>query len=117
MKDINPKRGEIWLVEFQPKVGSEIEKTRPAVIINIPGIVSSTRIIVPIREQKEHHKKVSFYVPLEPGNYNGLKKKSTIDCLQIKSFDLHRFQKRLGKITTDQLEEITKLIAIEVGYI
>jgi len=29
-----PKRGEIWLVNFDPTVGSEIKKIRPAVIIS-----------------------------------------------------------------------------------
>lgn len=117
MKDKNPKRGEIWLVEFQPQIGSEIAKTRPAVVVNISGILKTTRIIIPIREQREHHKMVSFYVPVEPNDYNGLTKKSTLDCLQIKSFDLQRFQKKLGKVTSDQLNEITKLIAIETGYL
>jgi len=28
-----PKRGEIWLVNFDPTIGSEINKTRPALII------------------------------------------------------------------------------------
>ena len=28
-----PRRGEIWLVEFDPSRGHEIKKTRPAVII------------------------------------------------------------------------------------
>ena len=28
------KRGEIWWVEFDPSVGSEIKKTRPAVIVS-----------------------------------------------------------------------------------
>jgi mRNA interferase MazF len=28
------KRGEVWWVEFDPAVGSEIRKTRPAVIVS-----------------------------------------------------------------------------------
>jgi len=28
------KRGEVWWVEFDPSVGSEIRKTRPAVIVS-----------------------------------------------------------------------------------
>ncbi|PRC93776.1 type II toxin-antitoxin system PemK/MazF family toxin [Solimicrobium silvestre] len=28
------KRGEVWCVEFDPAVGSEIRKTRPAVIVS-----------------------------------------------------------------------------------
>ncbi|NRB07103.1 MAG: type II toxin-antitoxin system PemK/MazF family toxin, partial [Richelia sp.] len=31
---INPKRGEIWLVQLDPTVGQELRKTRPAVVIN-----------------------------------------------------------------------------------
>jgi mRNA-degrading endonuclease toxin of MazEF toxin-antitoxin module len=30
---INPKRGEIWLVDLSPTRGQEIQKTRPVVII------------------------------------------------------------------------------------
>ncbi len=30
---ITPKRGEIYLVSFDPTIGHEIKKTRPAVII------------------------------------------------------------------------------------
>ncbi len=29
-----PKRGEIWLVNFDPTVGFEIKKIRPAIIIS-----------------------------------------------------------------------------------
>ncbi|MEQ8172638.1 MAG: type II toxin-antitoxin system PemK/MazF family toxin, partial [Candidatus Eremiobacterota bacterium] len=31
---IFPKRGEIWLVEFSPSIGTEIQKTRPALVIS-----------------------------------------------------------------------------------
>jgi mRNA-degrading endonuclease toxin of MazEF toxin-antitoxin module len=32
------KRGEVWLVDFAPQVGTEITKQRPAVIVSINGI-------------------------------------------------------------------------------
>jgi mRNA-degrading endonuclease toxin of MazEF toxin-antitoxin module len=32
---MKPKRGEIWLVEFEPQRGAEIQKTRPAVVRSI----------------------------------------------------------------------------------
>ncbi|MFN4149978.1 MAG: type II toxin-antitoxin system PemK/MazF family toxin [Candidatus Sericytochromatia bacterium] len=117
-RDKNPKRGDIWLVEFEPQIASEIKKTRPAVVVSFGGLdTEKTRIVVPIRDRKEHHFRISFFVPISPTNNNGLSKDSTIDCIQIKSFDLLRFKKKIGKVTTEQLDEITKLIAIEVGYI
>lgn len=118
MKTLNPKRGEIWFVEFEPQIGSEIQKTRPAVVTSFKGLEpEKTRIIVPIRERKDHHKIISFFIPVEPSSHNGLTKESTIDCIQIKSFDIKRFQRKIGKVTTEQMDEIVKLIAIEIGYI
>jgi mRNA interferase MazF len=32
--DPSPRRGEVWLVTFDPFVGGEIQKTRPAVVIS-----------------------------------------------------------------------------------
>jgi len=34
----SPKRGEIWLVNFDPTVGAEIKKIRPAVVISSDGV-------------------------------------------------------------------------------
>lgn len=113
-----PKRGEIWLVEFEPQIGSEIKKTRPAVVTSFSGLEpEKTRIVVPIRERKPHHELISFFVHILPNITNGLQKESTIDCIQIKSFDLSRFKTKIGKVTTDEIDEIAKLIAIEIGYI
>ena len=34
----NPRRGEIWDICFDPSVGAEIQKTRPAVVVNIESV-------------------------------------------------------------------------------
>jgi len=33
-----PKRGEVWLVNFDPTIGTEIKKKRPAVIISSDAV-------------------------------------------------------------------------------
>jgi mRNA interferase MazF len=35
-----PRRGEIWLVDFDPAVGAEVQKVRPAVVISVDTIGS-----------------------------------------------------------------------------
>ncbi|WP_229066287.1 type II toxin-antitoxin system PemK/MazF family toxin [Acidithiobacillus ferriphilus] len=40
------KRGEVWWVEFDPSVGSEIRKTRPAVISNDAANRNLARVVV-----------------------------------------------------------------------
>jgi PemK-like, MazF-like toxin of type II toxin-antitoxin system len=48
------RRSEIWLVRLDPTVGTEISKTRPAVIVNDNAIgVLPLKVIVPITDWKE----------------------------------------------------------------
>ncbi len=45
----DPKRGEVWRVEFDPARGDEIQKTRPAVVLNVPTAGKlALRVIVPL---------------------------------------------------------------------
>ncbi len=43
MATLNPKRGEVWNVKFDPAVGAEIQKVRPAVVISDPAIKALAR--------------------------------------------------------------------------
>jgi mRNA-degrading endonuclease toxin of MazEF toxin-antitoxin module len=45
------KHGEVWLVDFAPKVGQEIDKVRPAVIVNHDSMGAlQLKIVVPITD-------------------------------------------------------------------
>ncbi len=51
---INPKRGELWLVDLNPTIGQEIQKTRPVVVISSDFLLSiPMRIIIPITSWQE----------------------------------------------------------------
>ena len=46
---INPKRGEIWLIDLNPTRGQELQKTRPAIVISTDLFQTiALRIIIPI---------------------------------------------------------------------
>ena len=48
---LNPQRGEVWHVEFDPARGAEIRKTRPAVVLNVMTAGKlPLRVIVPLTE-------------------------------------------------------------------
>ena len=42
-KAATPKRGDVWTVNFDPTIGAEIGKARPAVVIGVPAIREETR--------------------------------------------------------------------------
>jgi mRNA interferase MazF len=50
------KRNEIWLINLDPTIGAEINKTRPAIIINDDKMGRlPLRVIVPVTDWKENY--------------------------------------------------------------
>ena len=107
------QRGEIWLVSLDPTVGSEIRKTRPAVIISsdLVGILS-LKVVVPFTEWKDRYAKAAWMVRIEPDGQNGLTKPSAADGLQIRSVSNQRLVQRLGVITPMQIAQIVQSVMI-----
>jgi mRNA interferase MazF len=92
-------RGEIWEVEFRPAVGAEIQKTRPAVVMNVPEVGRLPLcIVVPVTEWKPAFAQFSWFVQLPPTADNGLIKESGADAFQVKSVSEFRLLRRLGRI-------------------
>jgi len=70
-------RGEVWWVRFDPAEGSEISKTRPAVVMTAPGMGRlPLAIVVPITDWKTHYTQLPWFVHLVPTATNGLRKES-----------------------------------------
>ncbi len=111
-----PHRGEVWLVEFEPQRGAEIRKTRPAVVISVPETeVLPLRIVVPLRERKPHHDLYSWLIRFKPSAKNGLKKESSADAAQVKSFSTDRFVKKMGFVTESELSAVLNAVGLCVG--
>jgi mRNA interferase MazF len=105
------QRGEIWLVNLDPTVGSEIRKTRPAVIISsdLVGILP-LKIIVPFTNWKDRYSSASWMVRIDPTSQNGLEKSSAADGLQIRSIAHQRLVKRLGTLPAIQVAQIVQAV-------
>jgi mRNA interferase MazF len=112
-----PKRGEIYLVSFDPTVGHEIRKTRPALIIqnDVSNQYSPLTIVAAITSQfgtPPHPREVI----LEPGE-SGLSKPSAVVLNQIRSIDRQRLIKRLGAIDQAAMAKVDGAIRISLGLI
>jgi mRNA interferase MazF len=105
-------RGEVWLINLDPTVGSEIRKTRPAVIVNDDSIgVLPLKVVVPITEWKEQYTIAPWLVRVTPTPDNGLDKPSAADTFQVRSVAQQRFVRRLGMLTDPQMAEIGQALA------
>jgi mRNA interferase MazF len=111
-----PSRGEIWLVDFDPASGAEINKIRPAVVVSVDNIGRlPLRIVVPITDWKPQYSNYPWFVELPAHAGNGLAKDSGADAFQAKSLSLNRFVHLLGGVSAVQLDEITAAIALCIG--
>jgi mRNA interferase MazF len=110
-----PRRGEIYLVGFDPTVGREIRKTRPAVVIqnDISNQYSPITIVAAISSQFSDPP-FPREVVIEPEE-SGLPKRSAIIVNQIRSVDRLRLQKRLGRLSAPSLERLDQAIGISLG--
>ncbi len=113
--DINPRRGEVWRVALEPVVGAELEKTRPVVIMNRPGVGRPTvRLCVPVTEWKREAALLYWRVSLATSN--AIHKPSSADVSQTRALDTRRFGEKLGKVDAAELEAIAGALARFVGY-
>jgi mRNA interferase MazF len=86
------KRGEIWLVNLDPTVGSEIQKTRPCVVISPPEMHDYLRTAIVAPMTTGSHP-APFRVAVRHGGKSGL-----ILLDQIRTIDKVRLVKRAGAI-------------------
>ncbi len=107
------RRSEIWLVRLDPTVGTEINKTRPAVIVNDNAIgILPLKVIVPITDWKEIFATRPWMVCMQPSPENGLSKISGADTFQVRSVSETRLTKKLGQLDNDAMQQISEAIAI-----
>lgn len=109
-----PKRGEIFYVNFDPTIGTEIKKTRPALILqnDIGNQFASTTIVAAITSRT---KKVSPFTVLLKVGQGGLSKTSLVLLNQIRTIDKRRLQKRLGHLGAKTMKKVDKAFKVSLG--
>ncbi|MCD6535369.1 MAG: type II toxin-antitoxin system PemK/MazF family toxin [Deltaproteobacteria bacterium] len=104
---MNIEQGEVWLVKFFPKVGSEISKIRPAIVVSHNEIGRlPLKTIVPVTDWKTKYAHYPWMIQITDTNINGLTKISAIDCFQVKNFANERFMEKSGVVNNKMIKQI-----------
>jgi mRNA interferase MazF len=112
------KQGEIWEIRLDPTVGAEIQKTRPALIVNVDALGKlPLKVIAPITDWKDAYAAYPWMVKIENDERNGLAKPSAIDCFQIRSVSVDRLTVQYGRAAPETVSQTQEAIATLVGYI
>ena len=90
-------RGDIWLVNLDPTVGSEIRKTRPCVVVSPAEMHDHLRTVL-VAPMTTAGRKAPFRISVTHGGRRGL-----ILLDQVRAVDKTRLAKKLGVVPTKTL--------------
>ena len=104
------QRGEIWWVDFEPALGGEITKTRPALIVS-NDIANSNlnRVqVIPLTSNTGR-----LYPSEALVSVAGKSSKAMAD--QLTTAAKERLKSKLGSISHGEMQEVEKVIRIQLG--
>jgi mRNA interferase MazF len=115
--DVSSER-DLYLVEFDPARGHEIQKTRSALIIqNDIGNQYSQVTIVAAITSKLSPAPYPVEVIVAASKGNGLSVPSAIQLSQIRSVDRERLVKRLGTLDAAAVRKVDRALKISLGLV
>lgn len=108
------KRGDIYLVDFEPSVGAEIRKVRPALIVSCDEANKylKTVIVIPFTSKVE---KVYPFDVFVSSNESGLDIDSKLKIPQMRAVDKGRLKRYVGALPDEKFEEIQSAIKLHLS--
>ena len=112
-----PRRGEVWLVALDPTVGHEIQKTRPAVIVqnDHSNRTAQTTIVAPLTSTVGP--RLYPTEVLVTAGEGGCRVDSLVLLRQLRCVDGARLVKRLGAVREHTLSSIDQALLITLGLV
>ena len=112
-----PRRVGVYLVNFDPTVGAELKKTRPALIVqnDIANRYSPITIVAAITSQfEEPLYPTEVFLPTGEG---GMRVESVVLLNQIRSVDKRRLVKPLGSVRPPTLRKVDRALGVSLGLL
>ncbi len=104
------KRGEVWWVEFDPAVGFEVRKTRPAVSVSNDAAnrYLARVVVIPLTSNTERQYPGEAIVSI-----NGQASKAMAD--QIMAADKARLKTQIGKVDKTDMQAVEDAIRVHLS--
>ena len=107
------RRGDIYLVDFDPVVGSEQGGVRPGLVLqnDIGNFFSPTMVVAPVTTQLHKLNLPTHYLIRKEG---GLYRDSMVELEQIRTIDKSRVEFYIGKLSPATMKKIDEVVAVSL---
>lgn len=111
----SPRRGEVYLVSFDPTLGAEIKKTRPALVIqnDVANRWSPITIVAAISSRSDEPA-YPTEVRVDPPE-GSLRAASVVLLNQLRSVDRRRLVRRLGRLRPETIKRVDRALRVSLG--
>jgi mRNA interferase MazF len=112
----NPRRGEIWDVNWSPGRGAEQQGTRPALIIqNDRGNTSFSYPLTIVASMSRTERELPLHVRISPSPENGLTDYTDVKCEQVMTIEKSRLIRRRGAITPEEMLRVDQALRLSLN--
>lgn len=112
-QDRQVRRGEVYLADLSPVIGSEQGGVRPVLVLqNDVGNANSPTTIVAGITSSENKRRLPTHIEIK---CSGLHKKSTVLVEQLRTVDKSRFLEKIGQADTKTMKRINKAVLVCLG--
>ena len=110
----NVRRGDVWLIDWNPARGSEQAGVRPALVVqnDVGNAYSSTTIVAAISTRLK--KEYPFQVGIEPGE-SGLPETGIVKLEQIMTVDQARLLRKVGALSPPTMTRVEGALKRSLG--
>ncbi|MFP4086359.1 MAG: type II toxin-antitoxin system PemK/MazF family toxin [Desulfobacteraceae bacterium] len=105
------RRGEVFLVNFDPTIGAEAKKTRPALVVS-NDLNNAHSPIVSISPITSNVKRVYSFEVSIPSGKGGLQFHSKVMVNQTRAVDKIRLLKKLGSLPVDLMTHVNQALKL-----
>jgi len=111
-------RGEIWLADLEPAIGSAANKRRPAIIVSNNRANSVAQrlgrgviTVVPVTSNTEH---VFPFQTLLPADVTGLQRDSKAQAEQVRSIAVERLGSAIGRVPVNFMARVDDALRLHL---
>jgi|SRR5579871_5013084 len=104
------RRGEVWWVSFDPSLGGEIRKTRPAVVVSnsAANLALNRVVVIPLTSNTQRVYPGEALVSID-------ERQSKAMADQIMTADKQRLRERIGMLSLNDMRAVENAILLHLG--